>query len=702
MVQDERVDELELRLAVVERRLRELAAPAPAARRPEPLPPLLARPVAPPAASRRPQAASDRPTPSRTEAADLEELLGGRVLAWVGALAVLTGLFFLLVIAVSRGWIGEVERTLMAGLVSAGLLAAGVWLHERRRRTEASLAATAAGIAGLFASFTVAGALYGLLLALPALLGALATGAVAVVLALRWEAPGIGALGIVGALLSPALVGAMPSGEGVAVLAVAMASATAVLVWQRWTWLAFAAFAIATPQWLAWIFVDSPGAGAIACVLVVFGGLGAAAAVGFELRSAAPRLRISSAVLLVLNALVLASAGWYALEETAGATAGQVWLVLLAAAHLAVGFGSGRARRVSHELSLTALSLGIVLADIAFASVAQGLPQLAGFALTGVGFAALLRRGAPRRGDEPFAAAGLGGHLLLALGQALVLNPPETALTGGAGSPEALMALAMVVAGCAVSARLAEAARPGWREALDAIGLAVLAYLTAVALDGPALIAALGAEAVALGALARRTRDHVAAWAALGYLVLAGAIAIGVHATPDALERGLDEPLQAALALGAAIGAAAALAWLSPRRDVRAALAGAAALGVLYLASVELVTPFQPGLEGLALGDLGVRQQGQALLSALWALTGFATLVAGLLSDRPELRRAALALLGVTVGKVFLYDLASLESIYRVASFIVLGLLLLGGAFAWQRVRPRALGDLRAMPEGLR
>ena len=32
----------------------------------------------------------------------------------------------------------------------------------------------------------------------------------------------------------------------------------------------------------------------------------------------------------------------------------------------------------------------------------------------------------------------------------------------------------------------------------------------------------------------------------------------------------------------------------------------------------------------------------------------------------------------------------------------VLGLLLLCGAFAWQRVRPRALPDLRAMPEGLR
>jgi hypothetical protein len=37
-----------------------------------------------------------------------------------------------------------------------------------------------------------------------------------------------------------------------------------------------------------------------------------------------------------------------------------------------------------------------------------------------------------------------------------------------------------------------------------------------------------------------------------------------------------------------------------------------------------------------------------------------------------------------------------------VASFIVLGLLLLCGAFAWQRMRPQPVPDLRGMPERLR
>jgi uncharacterized membrane protein len=83
-----------------------------------------------------------------------------------------------------------------------------------------------------------------------------------------------------------------------------------------------------------------------------------------------------------------------------------------------------------------------------------------------------------------------------------------------------------------------------------------------------------------------------------------------------------------------------------------------------------------------------LRQQGQALLSGLWALVGVSALVAGLMRDHRELRLGALALLTVTLAKVCLYDLASLDSMYRVASFVALGALLLLGAFAWQRLRP--------------
>jgi len=115
----------------------------------------------------------------------VEDLLGGRVLAWVGGLAVLVGIVFLLAIAVSRGWIGEEARTVMAGLGSLALLGFGIRLFEHRGRTEAALAATAAGIAGLFATVTVASQVYELIPALLGLGGAIAVGALATALAIH-------------------------------------------------------------------------------------------------------------------------------------------------------------------------------------------------------------------------------------------------------------------------------------------------------------------------------------------------------------------------------------------------------------------------------------------------------------------------------------------------------------------------------------
>jgi uncharacterized membrane protein len=153
--------------------------------------------------------------------------------------------------------------------------------------------------------------------------------------------------------------------------------------------------------------------------------------------------------------------------------------------------------------------------------------------------------------------------------------------------------------------------------------------------------------------------------------------AIAILAPASALVVGLEDPV-AALALLGVAGAALAAARM-PGVD-RLALQAIAAVVVLYLASVELVTVFQP--------DPAARQQGQALLSGMWALVGVGALVAGLLRDRRELRIGALALLAVTLGKVGLYDLSSLDSMYRVASFVALGMLLLVGAFAWQRLRP--------------
>ena len=74
-------------------------------------------------------------------------------------------------------------------------------------------------------------------------------------------------------------------------------------------------------------------------------------------------------------------------------------------------------------------------------------------------------------------------------------------------------------------------------------------------------------------------------------------------------------------------------------------------------------------------------------MSTFWGVVGLVAIVAGLVRDVRELRYAGLALLGLGVAKVFAYDLSELDQLYRVLSFIAVGVVLLVGAYAYQRVR---------------
>lgn len=698
--------DLQIRLAAVEAQLASTAevtateAPAAAAAPAWPAP--TGSPVGGTVDGRAPVRVVSTPAPPaspRRERPDLEELLGGRVLAWTGGVAVLAGIAFLLAIAVSHGWIGPAGRTLVAGTLSLGLIGAGAWLYEHRRRTDAALATLSAGIAGLFITVCVGGPVYAVLPAAVALALAFATGALATWFAVRWRSRGIGALGIIGALLAPVLAGAPSTGLTLALLWLAAASGATILVWQRWNWLALAVFAVTLGQWGWWIGETQPSAGPILIVLCLFGAVNVAAAIGFELRLPATRLRVASALLLTANAMTLALAGWYALDDAGATTAGRVWIGALAAAHIAVGLAT-RSTRVNRDVRMLALLLGVVLADVTAGLILEG-PVLGGaFAMTTVGFGLLARRvlvardGRAESRDELLLGLGLGGHLLLTTMQALTQVPPD-ALSGDAAALTfgGCAAVAATAAAAFVAGRFVDEVRDDWRIALDVVAMASGAYLTAVVLDGPLLAAAFAAEAVALGAIARRAGDPVAAWGGGAYLALGLAHGLIFEATPASLVSGLDDPAGAALALGPAAGAALAgmrLFGQTRVEHVRTTLAATGAITLLYLASVAVVTPFAPG------------DDAQLLLSGLWAISGVVALVAGLRRDDRALRLGSLALLLVAVGKVFLYDLSALTSLYRVGSFIGLGLLLLVAAGIWQRMRPAALPDLRDVPPGVR
>jgi uncharacterized membrane protein len=75
----------------------------------------------------------------------------------------------------------------------------------------------------------------------------------------------------------------------------------------------------------------------------------------------------------------------------------------------------------------------------------------------------------------------------------------------------------------------------------------------------------------------------------------------------------------------------------------------------------------------------------QLALSLTWTLYATALMAVGVRQASSVLRWQGLALFGLVVGKVFLYDLASLERVYRIVSFMALGVLLLVVSFLYQR-----------------
>ena len=103
------------------------------------------------------------------------------------------------------------------------------------------------------------------------------------------------------------------------------------------------------------------------------------------------------------------------------------------------------------------------------------------------------------------------------------------------------------------------------------------------------------------------------------------------------------------------------------------------ALWALSLEAWDLFDRMQPEV-GI---DAALAQQ--LALSLLWALYATALILVGVRQKSASLRWQGLALFGVVVGKVFFYDMASLERAYRIISFMVLGIVLLMVSFLYQK-----------------
>lgn len=113
--------------------------------------------------------------------------------------------------------------------------------------------------------------------------------------------------------------------------------------------------------------------------------------------------------------------------------------------------------------------------------------------------------------------------------------------------------------------------------------------------------------------------------------------------------------------------------------------------------AAQFLTPRESGRERAVFALLGVALLGLVLyfeasgqmLTIAWGAQGVVTLAAGFAARERILRLAGLALFALCILKLFLFDLRNLETLARIASFIVLGLVLIGASWLYMRFREK-------------
>ena len=167
---------------------------------------------------------------------DWERLLGRNWFAIIGAVALVVGIGFFLKLAFDNNWIGDTGRIILGVVLGLSLL--GVGEYSQRRIPIWAQPVTAAGAVILYLSIYAAFGLYQLIRPDVALLFLALVVALAALLALRHESIVIALLGIIGAFLAPALLGAdLPDIRlALAYILVVDAGILAISTFRNWRW----------------------------------------------------------------------------------------------------------------------------------------------------------------------------------------------------------------------------------------------------------------------------------------------------------------------------------------------------------------------------------------------------------------------------------------------------------------------------------
>src|SRR6266540_1448214 len=216
------------------------------------------------------------------------------------------------------------------------------------------------------------------------------------------------------------------------------------------------------------------------------------------------------------------------------------------------------------------------------------------------------------------------------------------------------------------------------------LGLAVAAVGEGLLLDGVWIVMAYTVTAAVLAVLSVLVEERRFQVAALVYLIAGAALALVHEAPPSHLVIARAEPGAGVPSLLLVIGAITALAWAFGWRErYRVEAIWAAGTLAVYAASLSILQAVQWISPEVVETDF---QRGHTIVSAFWGLLALISLYFGLTRQRGRLRSGGLILFGISLGKIFLFDLASLSSVQRALSFLAVGAVLLLGGFFYQRL----------------
>ena len=688
----QRLDEANARLDRIERALTREVAPTPVPPRTVEAPRPAALPIAPPPASTATKDAIPEPPPPRpvsaaTDAAPAQTIegeIGGRWMLIIGTVVLVMGIAFFVKYSFDRHWITESARVAIGTAIGIGLWLGGVRLATDGYALYGRIVA-GGGLAMVYVAAFAASALYGIVPAAAAFAWMALVSGITVVTADRQRSVGLALFAILLAFLAPFLVGSTADAHLTLFAYDALLAAAALALVQRhgwpilgpaafwFTWMSFASWSAASYR--ADMFVSTELYLTLVCAIYL------AMLVMYQ-RAATPAAERAALVLAIGPVL-------YHLASVSVLFDHSVWLLVYLIVVTAVGIALAPERPTVRLVLWIAVAVPLLTWVESHTSRSWYAATLAtGVAIYLLHLAAQLRvTGSAERTPAPeltlFHANGLGIFAFTYL-----------AVSAQLGSTAGLAFLLAAANG--VLAFGCRHDRPALMPHALALAFAFTATAVALQLSGPWITIAWAAEGAAViwvGLATRRTFLRLG-----GTMLLAIATARLVSLQFAFTSADFMPIWNSRFASGAFIVAliysvgALYRRYGEPASGVPTVAANVLTVGLLTADIYSYWLAREPGLQADFARELTI--------SLTWAAYGMGLIALGFSRGSATLRYLALALFGLTIVKLFTIDLLELGGIYRIAGFVVLGVLLLVASFLYQQFQARLTSAPdRASPE---